>query len=209
MVITHHGGEFFKITFGDTTIAFNPISKDSKLKATKFGADIALISLNHPDLNGAGQVAHGDREPFVISGPGEYEIRDIFIKGFASKSEYGGEEQINTIYSVTLEGMTILFLGALSDKQLPQAVKAGIDEVNILFVPVGGKGVLGADDAHDVAVALEPNIVIPMHADDVGEKGALDAFLKEEGAKVAPVEKLTLKKKDLEGKSGEVVVLNV
>jgi superfamily II helicase len=42
----------------------------------------------------------------------------------------------------------------------------------------------------------------------VGDKNALKTFLKEEGSEdVKPVEKLTLKKKDLEGKEGEVVVL--
>jgi hypothetical protein len=42
---------------------------------------------------------------------------------------------------------------------------------------------------------------------DMGEKDALKKFLKEEGADVKPIEKLTIKKKDLEGKEGEVVVL--
>jgi len=46
MIITYHGGEFFKIISGDTTIAINPVSKDSKIKTTHFGADIAIISLN-------------------------------------------------------------------------------------------------------------------------------------------------------------------
>jgi hypothetical protein len=41
----------------------------------------------------------------------------------------------------------------------------------------------------------------------MGEKDALKKFLKEEGADVKPIEKLTIKKKDLEGKEGEVVVL--
>ncbi|MEX0917077.1 MAG: MBL fold metallo-hydrolase [Candidatus Paceibacterota bacterium] len=207
MVITHYGGEFFKVTFGDTTLAFNPPSKDSKLKGAKFGADIAFVSANHPDFNGIDQVSHGEKKPFVISGPGEYEIREIFIKGFPLKTEYGGREMINTIYYVTLEGMTLLFLGALNQKELSHDAKAGIEEVNILFVPVGGDGVLDPEDAHELSVSLESNIVIPMHADDIGEKGSLENFLKEEGGKVSPVEKLTLKKKDLEGKMGEVVVL--
>jgi hypothetical protein len=47
-----------------------------------------------------------------------------------------------------------------------------------------------------------------MHYGTVGKKGALDHFLKEEGggANHAPVDKLTLKIKDLEGKQNEVVV---
>ena len=86
MIITYQGGEFFKVQFGNTTLAFNPISKDSKLNSSRFGADIALITMNHQDFNGIEQVSHGDVKPFVISGPGEYETKGVFIKGFLSKS---------------------------------------------------------------------------------------------------------------------------
>ena len=51
MVISFLGAQFFKVSFGDTTLAFNPISKRSKLKQARFGADIALISVNHVDFN--------------------------------------------------------------------------------------------------------------------------------------------------------------
>src|SRR5258708_39937170 len=80
MVITYFGHEFFKIQLGDLTLAINPISKDSKLKGARFGADIALISTNDPDGNGVDQVAFGERQPFVIEGPGEYEVKNVFIK---------------------------------------------------------------------------------------------------------------------------------
>ena len=43
MVITHMGGQCFKVTFGDLTLAFDPISKAGSLPAAKFGADIAHI----------------------------------------------------------------------------------------------------------------------------------------------------------------------
>lgn len=208
MVITYHGGEMVKVTFGNTTLAFNPISKDSKLKPVRFGADIALISINHPDMNGADQVAHGEKQPFVINGPGEYEVGGIFVKGFASKSMYGGEEHINTIYHVTLEGMNILFLGAVNEKKFGQELGESLEVVDILFLPVGGEGVLSPSDANDLAVDLAPHLVIPMHYGDVGIKNALQTYLKESGSSNgAPQDKLTLKKKDLEGKEGEVVVL--
>src|SRR3989344_4560435 len=103
MIITYLGGEFVKVQFGDTTLAFNPISKDSKLKASKFGADIVLTSISHPDMNGVDQVSFGEKKPFVITSPGEYEVKGIFIKGFESISNYGGEKHINTIYFVTME----------------------------------------------------------------------------------------------------------
>ena len=51
---------------------------------------------------------------------------------------------------------------------------------------------------------LEPKLVIPMDYDSA----SLKSFLKELGEEKAEVvEKLTLKRKDLDGKEGEVIVL--
>ncbi len=206
MVITHHGLEFFKVTFGDTTLAFNPISKDSKLKGPRFGADVCLISLKDRDMNGSDAVSRGDKEAFVINGPGEYEIGGLFVKGFASKTEYGGEERMNTIYLVNLENMNICFLGALAHKDIDPKVAEALEDIDILFTPVGGEGVMGPAEAYKMAVKLEPSLIIPMHYDDK----SLKQFLKEAGEdKITPIEKLTLKKKDLEGKESDVVVLKV
>ena len=212
MIITYLGGEFIKVQFGDTTLAFNPISKDSSLKPSKFGADIVLSSINHPDMNGIDQVTFGEKIPLAIRGPGEYEARGIFIKGFPSESHYdggakAGDKLINTIYSVALEGMNITFLGALDEAELPKEADEEIDGVDVLFVPIGGAGVLDPAKAYKLAVSIGPKLIIPIHYGDIGGKDALKVFLKEAGENPSPVSKLTLKKKDLEGKDAEVVVL--
>lgn len=209
MVITFHGGEFVKITQGDITLAFNPISKDSTLSGPRFGADIVFISTKVPDFNGVEQVTYGDKVPFVVSGPGEYEIEKIFIKGFPSVSKYGGKERPNTVYVVTVEGVNICFLGALFDKRIDLKVFEDVDEIDVLFVPIGGDGVLTAGDAHDVSVSLEAKTIIPIHYGDIGVPQALKTFLKEWGAEdTKAIERLTLKKKDVPGKNAEVVVLS-
>ena len=206
MVITYTGGECFKITQGDLTLAFNPPAKGSIFPSSKFGSDIVLVSLNHPDFNGVENTAFGDREPFVITGPGEYEIKGVAVRGFASNANYGNKETINTIYSVFLDGINLCFLGALGVAQLPQGAKQELDGIDVLFLPVGGEGVLNQSEAYALAVQLEPKIIIPMHYRHPQE---LSAFLKEAGAeRLQPIEKLTLKKKDLEGKEGEIVVLS-
>lgn len=208
MVITFNGASFFKVQLGDTVLAFNPISKDSKIKGTRFGADIALLSFSHPDMNGLEQVEFGEKKPFVISGPGEYEVKEIFIKGYASPSHYDGGEWVNTVYYLTLDGMKLCFLGA-HDGELPNTVKEAVDDVDILFVPIGGQGTLDAGAAYKLAVSLEPKIIIPMLYGEVGEKDALKRFLKEGGKEDLKAEdKLTIKKKDIEGKEGEIVVLS-
>lgn len=206
MVITYHGGECFKVTFADTTLAFNPPAKGGKLAApVKFGADVAFVSLNHPDFNGADQVTYGDREPFVVSGPGEYEVGEVTARGFGVKTKYDGEDCFNTIYQVRLEGINMVFLGALSDSAIDPKILEKFGDIDILFVPIGGGDVLDVPAAGALGVKLEARVVIPMHYD----QNALGAFLKEVGSEVAPEEKFTIKKKDLAEMEGAIMVLKV
>ncbi|HYE23307.1 MAG TPA: MBL fold metallo-hydrolase [Candidatus Paceibacterota bacterium] len=211
MVITHHGGQCFKVTFGDLTLVFDPISKGGSLPAVRFGADIALVSRNHPDMNGVSEVTYGDKVPFAITGPGEYEKEGVTVQGFLTKSQYGlkkGElDAMNTVYAVKLEGMTLVHLGALSDPMLSQDAREAIDEIDVLFVPVGGDGVLSAAEAMKLGTVLEPKIIVPMHWSGMGEPKALETYLKEEGGEAERVDKLTIKKKDTAEKDGAIIVI--
>ena len=211
MVITHHGNQFFKLQFGDIIVAINPISKESKLAPSRFGADICLVSVNDPDFNGQDQIGIGDKQPFVINGPGEYETKNIFIKGLASSSTYGGKERINTIYTLNLDNINVCFMGALDSKEISHETKEAIDEVDLLFVPIGGNGVLDPHAAYKLAVQFEPKIIIPVGIDSPqAEKDALKIFCKEGGVEQPKsIDKLTIKKKDLEGREGEIVVFEV
>lgn len=204
MVISYLGGECFKVSQGDLTLAINPPGKGSKLASAKFGADLALVSLDHEDFNGIDNASFGERQPFVIQGPGEYEVKGVAVRGFGAPTTYGKQATINTIYSVSLENMNLCFMGAQGSADLPAAAKQELDDIDILFVPVGGGDVLDVAPAYKLAVQLGPKVIVPMHYDDK----SLKAFLKEAGAEgVKAEEKLTVKKKDLDGKQGEVVVL--
>jgi L-ascorbate metabolism protein UlaG (beta-lactamase superfamily) len=117
---------------------------------------------------------------------------------------YEGVARFNTIYQVTLEGIGMVFLGALGSEAIDPKILGELDDIDILFVPIGGGDVLDVPAATKLATKLEAKCIIPMHYDDA----ALKAFFKEEGIDpIKPVEKLTLKKKDLLEMEGEIVVL--
>jgi len=217
MILTYHEGACVRAQVGDTTVVFSPVSKQSKnFRQTNFGADVAFISLNHPDMNGEDEASRGEKKAFVISGPGEYEVSAkggsasggkesdaVRVAGFRTASRYGGEEKINTVYALTLDGLSMLYLGALNAALPPDVLE--MDAPDILFVPIGGNGVLGPAEAQKLAVALEAKIVIPILYDDK----TLKQFLKEAGEeKVQPVDKFTVKLRDMVGKEGDVVVLS-
>jgi L-ascorbate metabolism protein UlaG (beta-lactamase superfamily) len=209
MIITHYGRQHFKLQVGDLTFAINPVSKEGKGKVAKYGADICLITTNHPDYNGAEQTELGAKTPFVIRGAGEYEVQNIFIKGFGTETPLkdGKQSKVyqNTSYVFTIDGIRVTFLGALSTMLKPEH-KEIIDETDVLFIPVGNdEFLLNPYDAQKLAVSLESKLVIPMDYDEQ----SLPIFLKEAGTeKIDPVEKLTIKKKDIDGKLGEVVLFH-
>ena len=203
MIITYQGLEAIRIAQGDLSIALNPVSKDSKFKSSKTGADITIISCNHPDLNGRDNTSRGEKESFVVNGPGEYEIKDVVIKGFLSETAYA-DKSINTVYQISFEGLNLAYLGALSNPQLSPEAFESLEDIDILFVPIGGEGVLDPSSAYKLAVSLEPALIIPMHYTPT----TLKQFLKEGGnEKNEAIDKLVVKKKDLEGKEGDIVVL--
>lgn len=212
MIATYHGGAFLKLQTGDTTIAINPISKESGKKVTRFGSDICLVSTNLPLTNGIDQVENAGKVPFVISGPGEYEVKGIYFKGVESKFTWheGKEkkEKINTSYIFTFDNIKICVLGILTEKLSAEA-RDIISTCDLLILPVlEGKEdenkFLSARDAVVVANNLEPSMIIPVGYDDK----TLPIFLKEAGAVgLQAVDKLTIKRKDLDGKEGVIVTL--
>lgn len=186
-------------------MAVNPISKDSKVfNKAKFGSNAVLITTNHPDFNGVESATFGETEPFLVRGPGEYEIGDMYVQGFESRAEIDKKEFINTIYLITLDDIKIVFIGALSSKDsIPKSFVEAVDEPDLFFVPVGGTSTIDAATAQKLANSFNAKMVVPMDYD----KDSLKAFLKEAGAEgTKATDKLTVKKKDFVGKTGEVIL---
>jgi L-ascorbate metabolism protein UlaG (beta-lactamase superfamily) len=93
----------------------------------------------------------------------------------------------------------------MSHNKISTETRGDIGSPDILFVPIGNHDLLDPAEAYKLAVSLEPKIIIPM---DYDEK-TLKAFLKEGGQdKVIPIDKLTIKAKDIVGREGEIVVLS-
>lgn len=199
MVITYYGNTYFKLTLGDLTIATNPPSK--ALKPSRFGADIALITTNVEEGNDPETVTLGDKTPFVIDSAGSYEVRELFFAGAPSTVTINKKDYINTVYGFELDGIKIAFLGAVHDeKALSTEAKEIAGQADMVFVSIG-------DDpsaAYKMATSFDPNVIIPMNYD----AESLKRFLKEGGQEKNTTEdKLTLKRRDLDGKEGFIMVL--
>ena len=207
MVIQKAGGYGFKISAGPVTVAVNPPSQKSKHKVSKFGADVVIISLPDTDWNGVETATHGEKEPFVIQGPGAYEVGDITVTGFASRSDYGDvlSDVGNTVYVMNMDGIRVLILGGLSSPKLSQEARAELDNIGIVLVPVGD-GTLDPKGAHELVTGIEPKAIIPYA---VGSEKELQAFLKAEGGEAIKAgDKFTIRPKELAAMDGDVVLIS-
>lgn len=201
MTIQYIGHAFFKIVSKDVVIATDPFPKEIGFEPPRFKADILTISHSHWDHNNKKAILG---EPFVIENPGEYEIKNVFIQGIRSFHDpnQGKERGLNTIFLFNLEGMKIAHFGDFGQKKLEPEQLEILEGIDVALIPVGGVYTVGPKEAHQVILQIEPKIVIPMHYRIPGLKiqeiKPVEEFFKEMSFdKIEPLEKLTLKEKDL------------
>ena len=205
MTITWFGLSSFKITGKDVTIITDPFGSKTGLAPVKGSADI-VISTN-PDNPWCNNFSSISNNPFIISSPGEFDIKGAFMIGTKAQNKDLGD---STIYSIEIEDIRIAFLGPIQQPQLTDQQQEVMEGADIVLIPVGDKQVLDYEQAARIATQLEPYIVIPHSYQTPGlnvNLDKLDKFTKEMSGKPVTQEKLTVKKKDLQGESTKHIIL--
>ena len=216
MQIIWHGQSCFQIITnqaknGQRTIVIDPFDETLGLRVPKLEADILLVTHGHYDHNNVKAVGGN---PFLISGPGEYEAEDVFIQGipaFHDKTK-GKSQGENTCYTIETEEIRLCHLGDLGQSELTEQQLQAMGEIDILMVPVGGIYTIDGEGASKIISQIEPKIVIPMHYSLPKLKIKLEGiekFLKVMGKKeIESLSKLSIKQKELPLEEMEIVVLN-
>jgi L-ascorbate metabolism protein UlaG (beta-lactamase superfamily) len=187
MIITYSKPGYFRLQSGSVAIDIDPVSGRTK-------ADVVLrTSLNKGEESAL-------RVPGEVASAGEYEIKDIEIKGFQEVNE-STADTVRTIYLVSWEDLKFAILGCLS-RPPENAIMKEISEVDVLFLPTGGAGAMSAEAAVKLVRQIEPSVVIPCYFKNWQD------FAKELGQqKTVPQEKFVFKKKELVAKESKLVIL--
>lgn len=215
MTIYWHGQSCFQVVVSrgknnQVNIVIDPFSEEIGLRLPKLEADILLTTHGHPDHNNLKAVSGN---PFLISGPGEYEIKEVFIQGISAwhDDSQGKERGQMTIYTIEAEELCLCHLGDLGQKELNSEQLERIGGVDILMAPVGGIYTIDGKEAVKIMSQIEPKIIIPMHYSLPKLKiklDGLDKFLKAVELKtIEPIQKLIVKKKDLSGEEAKIIIL--
>lgn len=202
MIISWLGDAGIRLQTKETVILIDPPGSSTGLKPTKQVAHIvAVTQTDGRDVKSVGG------EPFIINSPGEYERQNVFVYGLQL-----ADNPNLTHFRIEAEELSLGHLGDLKEK-LDNGQLEQLEGVDVLFVPVGGKSVLNADDASTIISQIEPRIVIPIQFKCPGSTAGysdVSAFLKEMGAKSSDaIDKYKIIKKDLPTDETQVVVLSM
>jgi len=216
MDITWYGLSCFRIKERGGTVICDPYksSVGLSLPVAKLSADIVTSSHPQPGHSNTSVITG---EPKVLSGPGEYEVKNIFVIGtHTHHRKIEGTAERNVVFFFEMGNLTVGHLGDLGQVPKQSVVDEwNIGELDILMVPVGGGDVLDPTQAVELIGMLEPKIVIPMHYQQLGLKGAwaatlepVDKFLKEWGITVPEAQDTLKISKSGLPEEPQVVLLN-
>jgi L-ascorbate metabolism protein UlaG (beta-lactamase superfamily) len=199
MDITWYGHSCFRLSDRGVTIVTDPPSDDLGYDRPRIRADVVTISHEHTGHNNRVGFRGGPR---FFDGPGEYEVKGVFITGITTYHDgrSGSVRGRNTVFLFEFDGVTICHLGDLGHVPTQSQVEA-LSAVDVLLVPVGGLHTIDSSKASEVISLIEPRLVIPMHYKTKVEKAKLETvtkFLKEMGlAPVPPQPELKVTKSSL------------
>lgn len=202
MTITWHGLSCVSIRTKigpneEATVVLDPYDNDTGLRFPRtLEAELVVVTEDVPSAN---NVAAIGGKPFLITDPGEYEVKNIFVYGISVPRDNAKGQRM--IANVVSEGISVAHLGML-DRMLTDGELAHLEHVDVLLVPVGGQSVLDAKRAGELIAEIEPNIVIPICYAIPNLKTTFDPiekFLKEMGVAkgVEPLPRLKIARKDI------------
>ena len=208
MEIVWHGHSCFRLRIRGAAVVTDPCGKDVGYTLPRLRADIVTVSHDHPNYNNCTLVQGRSK---VINGPGEYEVRGVFITGIATYlKKRRPDRPKSTIYLFDFGGITVCHLGVL-DHIPSQAQVQALSDIDVLLIPVGAVTTINANQAAELIGLLGPRIVVPMHYKTKEIKGRLQPvgiFLKEMGlTAISPIEKLEVTRSSLPSET-QVVVLS-
>jgi len=198
MNITWHGHSCFRLTErGKATVVTDPYNyKKIGYNELNLSADIVTISHDSPGHNHTKIIRKRKSQLHIITGPGEYEIGEVFITGIRTNHQGKEDALRNVMYIFDYSGVLVAHLGNLSRVPSQSDVKSIAGDIHVALVPVGGGSSLTASKAVEVIRILEPSYAIPMYYHTKESKVELDPlekFIKEMGLeKVEPRPNLSI-----------------
>jgi L-ascorbate metabolism protein UlaG (beta-lactamase superfamily) len=202
------GHACFLIRARGVSVLMDPVPADSGYDMGSPEVDIVTVSHDHHGHSAVDLVPSDYR---LLNGPGDYEIKEVFIHGVRTyhDNERGAKLGKNTVYVVEIEDVVIAHLGDIGHVLSEEQVEA-MSSVDVLIIPAGGGPTITASQAAEIIGQVEPRIVIPMQfRTERGDhdREPIDTFLREVGAKEYRTEERLVVRKSDGSETPQIVVL--
>ncbi len=120
---------------------------DNSLKKLAKKSDILVLAKPH-DLKSSER-----KGAFLVKGPGEYEIKGVFIKGIADSGD-------SPIYVVIGEDVRACYMHSFAQKELDADTLEGIGDANILLVPLELDNLPPAKRVKNIITQIDPLMIV-------------------------------------------------
>lgn len=153
MTITWLGHACFMLESGGFRVLIDPFQGVPGLPDVATEADAVYCSHGHGDH------CYTERVTLTAGKENPFTVEEVA----AFHDDVGGTKRgPNTIRRFTAEGITVVHLGDLGH-QLSDAQLAAVKPCDVLLIPVGGFFTIDAAAARQVADAVDPTVIVPMH----------------------------------------------
>ena len=124
----------------------DPIESGTGLSVPRFKADIVIKTLlKTPTPVDPKPLSTSEGETNIVSGPGEYEIKEVAINGWPLLKE-SSNSFLKSIFRVKIGDMAIGILGHISDFNDPEIFEE-MGDIDILFIPGGNAPFISQENA--------------------------------------------------------------
>jgi L-ascorbate metabolism protein UlaG (beta-lactamase superfamily) len=123
--------------------------------------DVVTVSHQHFDHNYIEKVKD---KAEIVTKVGFFNVCDIPITGIHSYHDdvEGAKRGENTIFIIEMDGYRVCHLGDLGHMLTSEDIEK-LGRVDVLLIPVGGNFTIDGKQAAELAIKIEPHIIIPMH----------------------------------------------
>ena len=173
MHVEWYGQSAFALRGDDVTVAIDPFADVSGLAARGIqwdypaidgvAAELLLVTHEHGDHNGVEAIG-GD--PLILrSTAGKLESPAGEVLAVASEHDEvaGTQRGPNTIFAFTLDGVRVAHFGDFGQTALRPEQAAALEQVDLLFIPIGAGPTIGPAQAEAIAGRLGARWIVPMH----------------------------------------------
>lgn len=142
-------------------LIIDPFNKIHTCNIYKLNPNVITLSSPNIELPHSNQI---DPHVKIISSPGIYNTDIGLIKGYNTYCDHynGAKRGPNTIYTYHIDDLKLCHLGFLGEF-LSSDILNNLNDIDILFIPIGGHINLSGKEAYILSKKISPKIIIPMN----------------------------------------------